>query len=121
MSLWEPPIRSVELPGITVGLKGLIVLVGPNSSGKTNLLRDIYAAASGLERQLVVANQIQFRSVPPVDEYLDFFKSSGDIEQIQPGTETYIKKGHQYGSLGGGQSGPMQKKDIEAEHRTFIQ
>jgi hypothetical protein len=124
MSFWESPIQFVYLPGINVALKGLIVLVGPNSSGKTNLLRDIHAAASGLTRELVVANQIHFRSVPHVNEYLEFFKASGDIEEIsQPGqNETYIRRGHQYGgSLGGGPGGTFSRTDIENSHRTFVQ
>ena len=45
------PIEAVSLPGIPpLPLRGLIVLVGPNSSGKTTLLKEIHAAASGIEK-----------------------------------------------------------------------
>ena len=36
------PIESVTLPGLeALALRGLIVVIGPNSSGKTQLLRDV--------------------------------------------------------------------------------
>lgn len=97
------PVSTIVLPGLTVDLNGLIVLVGPNSSGKTSLLRDVHAVASGVARTLLVADQIVFRPVPPLNEYLNFFKESGDIEHVhQPGqSEMYRKLGHQYGTQAG--------------------
>ena len=76
------PVSSVLLPGIPSGinLKGLIVVVGPNSSGKTNLLREIHAAASGNAKNLVVAQEIGLRPIAQLDEYINFYLETGDID-----------------------------------------
>lgn len=108
MSFDRSPISQVDLPGISIGLNGLILLVGPNSSGKTSLLRDIHAVASGAERKLVVADRIAFRQpLASIDNYLTSFLNSGDIERInQPGQPVqYRKRGHQLGTPGGGAPG----------------
>jgi hypothetical protein len=104
-------------------LQGLIVLVGPNSSGKTSLLRDIHAVASGSPRTLVVADRIAFRPALSLNEYLAFFKESGDMEPIsQPGQpEQWRKRGHQYGTQGGGPGSQRSKTDLETFYRDFIQ
>ena len=50
------PLESFELPGIgSVQCDGLTVIVGPNSSGKSQLLQDIYLRLCGEPRALVVA------------------------------------------------------------------
>lgn len=68
------PIENIALNGISsLPLKGLIVIVGPNSSGKTTLLREIHSAVSGLERKLLVLGTISYRSLPSVETVLDHF------------------------------------------------
>src|SRR2546427_4091622 len=112
------PVSSVILPGIPGGinLKGLIVVVGPNSSGKTNLLRDIHAAASGSSRTLVVTQEIQLRPSAPLDDYLQFLQQTGDLERLpDPNNENYRKRGHQYGTQTGG-GGQWTRRDIESFH-----
>ena len=65
------PINAIELPGVPrLDLKGLIVIVGPNSSGKTQLLRDINDVVCGRHRELVVASGVSFSAPPPPDDYL---------------------------------------------------
>ena len=50
------PLDRVALPDIgDIRCSGLIVVVGPNSSGKSQLLQDIYLRLSGEPRALVVA------------------------------------------------------------------
>ena len=98
------PVSSVRLPGMPEGLqlKGLIVVVGPNSSGKTNLLRDIHAAASGLQRDFVVAAEIGLRKAAPgVEDYISYYRETGDIELFTPQTNTYRIRGHQIGMQSG--------------------
>lgn len=112
------PVSGVILAGIPGGLslKGLVVVVGPNSSGKTNLLRDIHAAASGISRHLVVAEEIQLRPSPPLHEYLQFFQETGDLERLpDPNNETYRKRGHQYGTQTGG-GGQWAINDLKSWH-----
>ncbi len=99
----QSPISDILISGLRLPLSGLIVIVGPNSSGKTNLLRELHAAISGTDRALVVAEEIRFRSVPGFDDYLAHLLQAGDIESVhQPGgTPQYRKMGHQYGTQTG--------------------
>jgi AAA domain, putative AbiEii toxin, Type IV TA system len=116
------PIASVSLPGISVlPLTGLIVLVGANSSGKTTLLKEIHAAASGQEKNLLVSDAISYRSLPGLRDLLDHFVSTRDIERINApdGQERYRKMGHQYGTqIGVG--GDWTIRDIESYYNQQI-
>src|SRR5438445_2133278 len=111
------PVAGVILPGIPGGisLKGLIVVVGPNSSGKTNLLRDIHAGGSGSSRPLVVAQEIQLRPSAQLHDYLQFFQQTGDFERMPGHDEIYRKRGHQYGTQTGG-GGQWGIKDLQSWH-----
>jgi hypothetical protein len=55
------PLRSVKIPGVSgpieVEAKGLVVIVGPNSSGKTRLLRDIETTLTGIGQDPVVCQE----------------------------------------------------------------
>ena len=54
------PIKELALPGLgTLQCAGLIVIVGPNSSGKSQLLQDIKEKISGEPRELVVAEKLE--------------------------------------------------------------
>lgn len=99
-----PIISRVLLPdGTSVNPRGLIVVVGPNSSGKTSLLRELHAAASGVPRELVVAERISFSPAPPLQSLLDHLVSTGDMERIARPQQAlvYQRKGHQYGTQQG--------------------
>jgi AAA domain, putative AbiEii toxin, Type IV TA system len=120
------PIASISLPGISdLPLKGLIVLVGANSSGKTTLLREVHAAASGQDRNLLVSHAISYRSLPGLLDLLNHLISTRDIEPVNApdGLERYRKVGHQYGTqIGVG--GDWTRKDIEklyAQQQSHIQ
>lgn len=71
------PLRRVVLPGVgDLACSGLVVLVGPNSSGKSQLLQDIYRRMSGEARQLVVADDVQIEK-PPLDPFLRCLEDEG--------------------------------------------
>ena len=113
------PIETVSLHGITsLALKGLIVVVGPNSSGKTTLLREIHSAISGVEKRLLIAQEISYRSLPPVAEFIRHFSSTNDIAEVAgPGsTQRFRKLGHQYGTQGG-IGGDWKKNELEGLYR----
>jgi hypothetical protein len=71
------PLRQVTLPGLgDLECSGLIVLVGPNSSGKSQLLQDIYGRISGAPRRLVVASDVKIEK-PPLDPFLRCLEDEG--------------------------------------------
>jgi len=71
------PLRRVQLPGLgDLACSGLVVLVGPNSSGKSQLLQDIYKRIAGEPRQLVVASDVQIEK-PPLVPFLRCLEDEG--------------------------------------------
>jgi energy-coupling factor transporter ATP-binding protein EcfA2 len=96
----QSPISDIQISELKLPLSGLIVLVGANSSGKTNLLRELHAAISGAERPLIVAKEIRFRPAPGFNDYLVHLQQTGDMESvpIPGGAPQYRKIGHQFGT-----------------------
>jgi ABC-type phosphate/phosphonate transport system ATPase subunit len=73
------PIEYLDLPGLgEIDCSGLILIVGSNSSGKSQLLKDIYHRVLGGQRELVVAKKIDVRK-PEFDTFLDCLKREGYI------------------------------------------
>lgn len=61
---------------------GLVVLVGPNSSGKSQLLQDIYHRVAGMPRALVVAETIEIDK-PDLAPFLRVLESEGYFETVE--------------------------------------
>ncbi len=54
------PLGHVSLPGVgDLRCSGLVLVVGPNSSGKSQFLKDIFLRISGEPRALVVASDVR--------------------------------------------------------------
>ena len=65
------PLQRLGLPDLGELLcSGLIIIVGPNSSGKSQLLRDINQKISGNPRDLIVAEALELSTI----EYTTFIK-----------------------------------------------
>jgi len=76
------PLKSVVLPGMgELYCAGLTVIVGPNSSGKTQLLRDIKEKLAGEARDLVVATELEVE-VPELEPFIKCLKAEGYISSI---------------------------------------
>ncbi len=76
------PLKRVVLPGLgELNCAGLTVFVGPNSSGKTQLLRDIKGKVAGEARDLVVATELEVE-VPELDPFIKCLKAEGYIYSI---------------------------------------
>jgi energy-coupling factor transporter ATP-binding protein EcfA2 len=81
-SLSYNPISKVMLPGAgPIALEGLILIVGPNSSGKTQFLNDIRAAITGAERELVVCDKIELKRPDDLEGFLAGLVKSGCINR----------------------------------------
>jgi hypothetical protein len=77
------PLRRVQLPGLgDLSCSGLVVLVGPNSSGKSQLLQDIYKRIAGEPRQLVVASDVQIEK-PPLGPFLRCLEDEGYFSTVE--------------------------------------
>ncbi len=76
------PLKRVVLPGMgELSCSGLTVIVGPNSSGKTQLLRDIKGKVVGEARDLVVATELEVE-VPELEPFIKCLKAEGYISSI---------------------------------------
>lgn len=111
------PIRSIDLPGSPdVELRGLIVVVGPNSAGKTQLLHDLNEVVLGRIRDLVVASAVVLAPPPPVEEYFDSLIESGRI--LRRDEKTYRKYSFQYGVDAG--AGDFRVDNAKVHYRTLV-
>ena len=73
------PLKRLVLPDLgELDASGLTIFVGPNSSGKTQLLRDIRFRTTGEIRELVVATELDVES-PDLDEFIACLKAEGHI------------------------------------------
>src|SRR5215471_14770038 len=74
------PLQQVRLPGIgDIKCSGLTLIVGPNSSGKTQFLRDLQLRLAGEPRTLVVATEIRMIK-PEFEPLMRCLQSEGYIE-----------------------------------------
>ncbi len=116
------PIKRLELPGLgEIFCTGLTVIVGPNSSGKSQLLRDIKERISGEPRELVVASDLEIET-PELDPFLRCLKQEGymysmwddnDQEQYIPMT-TSLGTGQGAKNIGSQQLQQLQSKSATA-------
>jgi hypothetical protein len=71
------PLEKVTLPDIgDLQCSGLILIVGPNSSGKSQLLQDLYLRICGEPRSLVVAKEVRIGK-PEYEPFLRCLESEG--------------------------------------------
>lgn len=108
------PLQRVSLPGLgELDSSGLILIVGPNSSGKTQLLQDLHQRLIGVRRAPVVAEIIQIRKPEQLESFLACLKGEGYLASVdQGGTEVLRPLATFAGTgVGGGQIPIHQAKD----------
>lgn len=115
------PLQRVTLPGLgDLVCTGLIMVVGPNSSGKSQLLHDVYETLAGEPRALVVATDVSidkpewepFMKCLEKEGYLRTFVDDNGEPQIRPLT-TFIGSGQ-----GIGQIAPSQAQSWHSQFST---
>jgi len=76
------PLKSIAIPNIgTLVPRGLIVVIGPNSCGKTQFLKDIQRRMMGigLSQRTVVCDDIALKRPPANKEFLEILNKVGHI------------------------------------------
>jgi AAA domain, putative AbiEii toxin, Type IV TA system len=96
------PLAQLSLPDIgDVACRGLILLVGPNSSGKTQLLRDISRELSGQVRQgFVVARGLDVARPPNFRAFVDCLNREGFVQLIVEGGGEFIRPATSHAGIG---------------------
>ena len=100
------PIKKLTLPDIgELQCSGLLVIVGPNSSGKSQFLRDIREKISGEPRDLVVASDLDV-DTPDHELFMKCLKAEGYIYSIWDDNdqEQYVPMTTSFGSGQGAQN-----------------
>lgn len=76
------PLELLSLPGLgELQCSGLILVVGPNSSGKSQLLQDIYQRICGEPRSLVVATNVRVHK-PEYHPFIEYLEQEGYFETV---------------------------------------
>lgn len=76
------PLKSIAVPNVgCVEPKGLVLVIGPNSAGKTQFLRDIQGRLLGQTRKLVVCSDIEISRPPSLDPLLDVLFAENHIRR----------------------------------------
>jgi hypothetical protein len=84
------PLQTVVLPDLgAIQSAGLVVLIGPNSSGKTQLLRDLEGRLAGVPRNLVVAERISIQK-PALNPLLERLEAEGYVKRTTDGSSRAI-------------------------------
>jgi hypothetical protein len=86
------PLASVAIPNVGfVNPRGLIVVIGPNSSGKTQMLKDIEARLLGIPRKSIVCDAIEITRPHTLEPFLDSLYAAGHIKRrTDPNNNIYI-------------------------------
>lgn len=76
------PLKRISVPKAgSIASRGLVVVIGPNSSGKTQILKDIYRKVCGMGQRLVVCDDIELEKPPPFKQFLEWQVAEGKIKR----------------------------------------
>jgi hypothetical protein len=87
------PLKSIAVPNVgRVAPKGLVLVIGPNSAGKTQLLRDIQGRVLGQARKLVVCDDVEISRPPALDPLLEALFAENHIRRrVDANNNVYIE------------------------------
>ena len=76
------PLKSIAIPNVgRIDPQGLVLVIGPNSSGKTQLLKDIHGRMLGQPRGLVVCDDIELERPSSLESLLDTLYAENHIRR----------------------------------------
>jgi len=108
------PLQRVALPRLgDLDSSGLILIVGPNSSGKSQFLQDLHQRMIGLRRVLVVADTIEIRKPEQLEPLLDCLSGEGYLARVDQAGTALLRPLATFAGTGaaGGQIPLQQAKD----------
>lgn len=115
------PLERVALPEIgDLRCSGLILVVGPNSSGKSQFLQDLYLRLCGQPRALVVSTDIRIRKPENYESFIQCLESEGYFETIvdDSGNQQWIPRTT---FLGSGQPvNQLQRNQAQSWHSSYV-
>jgi hypothetical protein len=87
------PLKSVAVPNVgRIEPKGLVLVIGPNSAGKTQILRDIEGRVLGQARKLVVCDDIEISRPSSLDALLEVLLADNHIRRrVDEHNNVYIE------------------------------
>jgi ABC-type cobalamin/Fe3+-siderophores transport system ATPase subunit len=89
----RPMLSFTVAPGVNIESQGLVLIVGPNSAGKTQLLKDIHAVLNGQVRELVVCTQVSINKPPELEALLQGLCTKGFLKQTHhPNGTLYVQQ-----------------------------
>jgi energy-coupling factor transporter ATP-binding protein EcfA2 len=85
-------IDTFYLPNnIQIAASGLLVVIGPNSSGKTRLLRELYSIACGSAEPTIVVKDVKYAYADHAAQFVDSAIKLGLCEQAPHGSDVLIR------------------------------
>lgn len=113
-------LKSITLRGTgRLGINGLIVVVGPNSSGKTQLLRDLIYPRKD-KRELVVSSDHELQAPQAFSEFIEELKKQSVIRVITSGTAVTIRPNSSIiGKIEGSALGHIDYADAEKRYNEW--
>jgi predicted ATP-binding protein involved in virulence len=85
------PLASIKLPGAVIeNPSGLIIVIGPNSSGKTLFLRDIQEYLMTGNQKFIVCENVGARKPANIQTFLQDLRRVNAIREAQSPPNHYV-------------------------------
>lgn len=77
------PLKSIAIPNVgQIQPSGLVLVIGPNSAGKTQFLRDIQSRLLGEARTLVVCEEIKIERPDSFDAFVETLIAANHVRRV---------------------------------------
>jgi hypothetical protein len=116
----EKLVVSVTVPGVgELRAGGLVVVVAPNSSGKTQFLRDIYSRITGQPRAFVVCDSLLVQKPPSFDAFVQHLIDLGSLRRTDAAGIIRLEATVPHFGTGAGPPGDINVNDAKGWYDSF--
>jgi hypothetical protein len=120
VTAYDIPVASITVPGVgKLQAGGLVVIVGPNSSGKTQLLRDIHSRVLGQPRELIVCDSIELRKPNTFDKFVQSLIDRGAMKITGKGDAARLEGAVPHFGIGGSVPAEISMADARGWYDSF--